>query len=59
MERICAWCKKFMGNKEPLDDPSITRGMCEECERELSGSLENKGNGGDHVEHRSIRPTSG
>ena len=27
----CAWCQKDMGEKEPLDDLSITHGICPEC----------------------------
>ena len=31
MIRICGWCRCDMGEKEPLDDPSETTGMCDEC----------------------------
>lgn len=31
MRVICAWCNKPMGEKAPLDDDSITHGMCQEC----------------------------
>lgn len=31
MRVACAWCKRDMGYKEPLDDPSISHGMCDEC----------------------------
>lgn len=31
MIRVCAWCKKELGEKEPLEDKRITHGMCEEC----------------------------
>lgn len=27
----CSWCGKDMGTKEPLDDRSITHGICPEC----------------------------
>ena len=28
---LCAWCQKNLGEKEPLDDQSITHGMCQDC----------------------------
>ena len=31
MKIICSWCKKFMGEKEPFDDPSETHSKCAEC----------------------------
>ena len=31
MERFCAWCGKYMGQKPPLDDKSATHGMCPRC----------------------------
>lgn len=27
----CAWCDRDMGEKEPLDDDSMTPGICQEC----------------------------
>jgi hypothetical protein len=27
----CAWCGKYMGEKEPYDDKSVTHGICPEC----------------------------
>ena len=33
MIRICAWCGKLLGYKEPLDDNSTTHGICEECKK--------------------------
>jgi hypothetical protein len=39
MVTVCAWCQKYMGSKEPLHDPAVSHGICDECiERE---SLEN------------------
>ena len=32
MKVVCAWCKKDLGEKEPLKDKSITHGICPECE---------------------------
>ena len=31
MIRLCAWCKRLLGFKEPLDDARTTHGICEEC----------------------------
>jgi len=31
MIRVCGWCGKELGEKEPLEDRSITHGMCDEC----------------------------
>lgn len=28
---ICAWCKKDLGVKEPLEDKAVSHGMCPEC----------------------------
>ena len=38
MIRICSWCNRPMGEKEPFDDKRITHGMCEECEKDFVGS---------------------
>ena len=35
MVRKCAYCKKILGEKEPLKDRRITTGICDSClERE-------------------------
>ena len=39
MIRICAWCKRPMGEKEPLDDKRITHGMCEKCSDDMAASV--------------------
>lgn len=31
MYEVCAWCKKDLGEKEPIENKIITHGMCEEC----------------------------
>jgi len=31
MRRICAWGGKDLGEREPLEDNSITHGICVEC----------------------------
>lgn len=35
MIRICSWCDKYMGQKEPLDDLSVTLSVCPECLEDL------------------------
>lgn len=31
MIKICCNCKKYLGEKEPLENKSITHGYCPEC----------------------------
>jgi len=31
MIRVCAWCQKYLGEKEPLEDKSITHTICGAC----------------------------
>lgn len=31
MKIICAWCRKDMGEKEPLSDKRISHSICKEC----------------------------
>ena len=31
MRRVCAWCNRGMGEKEPVEDKDITHGMCLFC----------------------------
>jgi hypothetical protein len=31
MITVCAWCEKYLGSKEPLEDPGITHGICPAC----------------------------
>lgn len=35
MKTICAWCKKKLPDKEPLNDDRLDHGMCEECGKGL------------------------
>ena len=32
---ICAWCKKVLGEKEPLENKADTHGICKICEAKL------------------------
>jgi len=31
MVKVCAWCQRFMGLKEPLEEPVVTHGICGIC----------------------------
>ena len=45
MKRVCSWCGKDMGEKEPFEDKSVTSGMCPECYKKQTGeemAMENK-----------------
>ena len=33
---ICSWCKKKLGEKEPLEDKKETHEICEECYEKLT-----------------------
>ena len=44
MKRICGWCKKDLGEKEPLEDKAISHGMCEDCEKKILKEEEDKKN---------------
>ena len=39
MKRVCAWCGLDIGEKEPLEDKSITHSICEKCEELYSPYL--------------------
>ncbi len=44
MKVVCAWCERdgvpsFMGEREPLDDPSITHGICPRHLTQLLGTM--------------------
>ena len=39
MEVVCAWCKKDLGTKEPLEDTSVTHEMCQECYEEKTNEM--------------------
>ena len=42
---VCAWCHKDLGTKEcegcNQDEPRITHGICEECQRKVMAEIEN------------------
>jgi hypothetical protein len=31
MITVCAWCQKYMGSKEPFDNPAVSHGICNGC----------------------------
>ena len=31
MVTVCAWCRRYMGSKEPLHDPAVSHGICAGC----------------------------
>jgi len=35
MKIICAWCKKSLGEKEPIDDKRISHGICDDCKKDI------------------------
>ena len=35
MIRQCAWCNRILGPAAPLEDASITHGVCSDCHREV------------------------
>jgi len=39
---ICAWCGKRLGEKPPLEDKSVTHGICTKCAKELDADDERK-----------------
>lgn len=39
MIRICSYCTRPMGEKEPLDDKRISHGICEKCDDDLVASV--------------------
>jgi hypothetical protein len=48
MKQVCAWCERegktgLLGEKEPLDDPSETHGVCDSHQRVLLATLRARG----------------
>ena len=37
MNVVCAWCKKQIGTKEPLQSEETTHGICPECLKKVGG----------------------
>ncbi len=52
MKRVCSYCKKVYGEKEPYEDKSETHGACDKCyEIELKKleEIENPSKGDSHI----------
>ena len=43
MQITCSWCGKYLGDKEPLSDLSITDSICSECYRKTRDKIEESG----------------
>ena len=39
MKSICAWCKKELREFEPLEDKTVSHGICPECEKKALALL--------------------
>ena len=41
MKVACAWCGKYLGKKEPLENKRVTHTICKKCgEKELKKAIE-------------------
>ena len=40
MKIVCAWCNKNLEEKEPVDDKSISHGICDSCKKKVEQELE-------------------
>ena len=40
MVKRCAWCGRDLGKVGPLNDESVTHGICSECERVANEDLD-------------------
>lgn len=40
MKITCSWCKRDMGYKAPIDDNSVSHGMCPECLKRQQAEVE-------------------
>jgi hypothetical protein len=45
MIRQCAWCRRELGEVAPLEDRSVTHGLCAECRTRLLKSRGETGRG--------------
>lgn len=58
---VCAWCKKWLEEIEPLDDESLTHGICKDCQRKQLAEVEKmrrknpKWDVGERVQFRKTR----
>jgi len=54
MIRMCSWCGKYMGQKDPLGDPKISHMICPDCEGIMNEEI--KKNGADLHESPGDQP---
>ncbi len=40
MIRVCCYCKRKMGEKEPLEDKTETHGICKKCYRKVTTMID-------------------
>lgn len=58
MKVICAWCRDDLGEKEPLEDLSLTHTICAECAKRVcaqASGVRQQATTGEH-EVRPYRP---
>ena len=39
MKVVCSWCTKDLGEKEPLNDNSVSHGICKPCAKKMMESI--------------------
>lgn len=42
MKRFCAWCGRYLGEKEPFEDTDETHGMCMWCLLHMKRKIKNR-----------------
>jgi hypothetical protein len=42
MTRYCSWCGMYIGFKSPLNDPSISHGICLRCSQQVIEAAKRK-----------------
>ena len=40
MRIVCSQCKRTLGIKQPLSDPTVTHGYCPVCEEEMNKKID-------------------
>ncbi len=50
MEVICCQCKKFIKEKEPLENTEVSHGICGECYTEIINEIKLKQGNEDETE---------
>jgi len=55
MHRVCAWCKKALGESRPLTDLRDTHGVCPSCAAKLGAQQDKKKTPAPSVSERGSR----